>query len=201
MRLQDLWDRGGQLLGALDDRGWAALAELPPPDAVHAINETADKMGDPSNGVRNPSAYFTAVCKKLAQRGGGGGGGGGAYGGGGGGGYGGGGDRGDRGGGGGSGGSRGPGLPIMAPDVRARCEDLCARHPHQLRADHFDLGVAEAFARMQPSDVDEVLTELEAAVGGGGGGVRNVPAFLMGMCRRRGGGGGGGGRGGGGGGY
>lgn len=43
IRLQMLWDRGNRLVSLLDDLSWEVLTDLPAPEALIVIDETADR--------------------------------------------------------------------------------------------------------------------------------------------------------------
>jgi hypothetical protein len=42
----------------LDDKVWQVLAELPAPEALAAIQESADALDSPDSNIRNINAFF-----------------------------------------------------------------------------------------------------------------------------------------------
>ena len=101
--------------------------------------------------------------------------------------------RNDRGGGGGGGGapggpgqqqqrfSRNPAIHLLPPEQRELAEGLCKKLAPHLRTDHFDEGVIDTLKRMSTSEGVAVLRELEA---NSLGDVRNMPSYIMGICKR-----------------
>jgi hypothetical protein len=94
--------------------------------------------------------------------------------------------RNDRGGGGGSGPqqqrfSRNPAIHLLPPEQRELAEGLCKKLAPHLRAEHFDEGVIDTLKRMSTSEGVAVLRELEA---NSLGDVRNMPSYIMGICKR-----------------
>lgn len=70
---------------------------------------------------------------------------------------------------------------MLAPDLRARAEQLCRDHAPLLREEHFDEGVIGVMNRMGHDGAMKVLEELG---NNSMAGVRNLPAYIMGICRR-----------------
>lgn len=80
-------------------------------------------------------------------------------------------------------------MHLLIPELRTRAEGLCREHTPLLREEHFDEGVIAVLNRLGATDGVKVLDELgnNSLVG-----VRNLPAYIMGICKRHGSGGGGG---------
>ncbi|WIA42633.1 hypothetical protein OEZ86_008606 [Tetradesmus obliquus] len=76
---------------------------------------------------------------------------------------------------------RAPGIHLLPPAQRAKAEELCRDHAPLLRAEHFDEGVVATLERLPHDDALAVLDELG---GNSMAGVRNLPAYIMGICKR-----------------
>eukprot|EP00798_Chlamydomonas_sp_ICE-L_P004868 gene4868-34629_t len=199
IKLQQLWDSGKRLVSLMDDRAWGALGELPAAEALIVVEEVAHTIEE--KDIRNPNAFFMSVANKYldkfkggsssreggpgpmvaARHGGGYGGRGGGYG-------------GDR------GGQRepysstrsssdgwnpkepGPGLDSLNSVLRDKIHDLIAANPGQVKDSDFDSGVVESLKKMDERDALGVVDELWS---NDIGGIRNVPAFIMGICKRK----------------
>ncbi|KAF6262599.1 hypothetical protein COO60DRAFT_1458497 [Scenedesmus sp. NREL 46B-D3] len=76
---------------------------------------------------------------------------------------------------------RAPGIHLLPPAQRAKAEELCRDHAPLLRHEHFDEGVVATLERLPHDDALAVLDELG---GNSMAGVRNLPAYIMGICKR-----------------
>jgi hypothetical protein len=65
--------------------------------------------------------------------------------------------------------------------VACCCTPICRDHAPLLRAEHFDEGVVATLERLPHDDALAVLDELG---GNSMAGVRNLPAYIMGICKR-----------------
>eukprot|EP00775_Hariotina_reticulata_P007087 gene7087-7300_t len=77
--------------------------------------------------------------------------------------------------------ARGPAIHLLPAELRAKAEELCKEHAPLLRDEHFDAGVVDTLQRLSPSDAMHVLEELGQ---NSMAGVRNLPAYIMGICKR-----------------
>eukprot|EP00879_Flechtneria_rotunda_P024758 GHRR01026265.1.p1 GENE.GHRR01026265.1~~GHRR01026265.1.p1 ORF type:complete len:565 (+),score=204.87 GHRR01026265.1:162-1856(+) len=77
--------------------------------------------------------------------------------------------------------SRQPAIHLLPPDQLAKAKELCIEHAPLLREDHFDEGVIDSLKRLAPGDAMRVLQELGQ---NSMAGVRNLPAYIMGICMR-----------------
>lgn len=77
--------------------------------------------------------------------------------------------------------SRQPAIHLLPAGQRELAESLCRAHAPLLREEHFDEGVIDSLARLSHEDGVAVLHELG---NNSMAGVRNLPAYIMGICKR-----------------
>lgn len=165
LKLQELWDEGIRLAGVFDERAWEILAELGAPEALAVIEDVAQQMQQP-NRLRSVNAYFTSVARKYL-------------------------DKGkptttfSRPSGASSSSASShksnPGYGQLNGALKHKVDDLIKEHGKYLSRSHFDEGVVDALTKLKEHEALEVLDELaENQLSN----VRNIPAYIMGICKR-----------------
>lgn len=72
-------------------------------------------------------------------------------------------------------------MHLLPPGQRARAEELLRQHGHLLTPDAFDEGVVDSLRRLSDAQAMAVLDELGQ---NSMAGIRNLPAYIMGICKR-----------------